>query len=185
MTSAEDKAPDAPVKPKRILPRGGKWPAAVAEARRREATPPVRQASQAERQPKERRVNPAGALWAKAEAAGRSGRALLQAGDWDGAANRAYYAAFSAARAVLARFRASLADSKGHSTIVRRFEKHLVSERGFDPALGRHFFGRLSHVRWVADYGEARLDEAAARAAIGDAERFLAVAGPYMKKAKP
>ena len=123
-------------------------------------------------------------LWAKARAAERSARLLGESGDFDGAANRAYYAAFSAARAVLAGVRASLAESKGHSAIVRRFEKHFVQERGLDPAFGRSFFGRLSHARWVADYDEARVDEMAARAMLGEAERFLATVEPFLKKAK-
>ena len=91
---------------------------------------------------------------------------------------------FSAARAALAGVRASLAESKGHGTIVRRFEKHLVQERGLDPAFGRSFFGRLSHARWVADYDDVRNDEAAARAMLGEAERFIAVVEPFLKKAK-
>lgn len=109
---------------------------------------------------------------------------MADAGDWDGACNRAYYAVFSAARAVLAGVRASLARSKGHGTIVRRFEKHLVQERGLDPVFGRSFFGRLSHARWMADYDEERVDETAARAMPGEAERFLAAVEPFLKKAK-
>lgn len=169
MTSAESKALDAPAARKRVLPRRGK--------RSQRATPETQHT-------KKRRENPAHNLWGKAQAAARSAKALSDAGDWDGATNRAYYAVFSAARAVLAGVRASLADSKGHSTIVRRFEKHLVQERGLDPAFGRSFFGWLSHARWVADYDEARVEETAARAMLGEAERFLAAVEPFLKKAK-
>lgn len=183
MTSADDKVLEAPIKPKRVLPRGGKRPATASKPHAA-ASPAAGQARQKEPQRKERRPNPGRHLWAKAQSAARSSQLLAEAGDWDGAANRAYYAVFSAARAVLAGVRASLARSKGHSTIVRRFEKHLVQERGFDPVFGRSFFGRLSHVRWVADYDDAPADEAAARAMPGEAERFLAAVEPFLKKAK-
>ena len=62
----------------------------------------------------------------------------------DGAINRAYYAAFGAARAALATARFAQASSKQHGTIYRRFEKLFVQERGFDPSLGRPLFHRLS-----------------------------------------
>jgi uncharacterized protein (UPF0332 family) len=166
MTSADSKELHAPVKPKRVPPRR------------------VKRRSQQQQEAPKRRVNPAAALWGKAQAAARSAKVLSDAGDWDGATNRAYYAVFSAARAVLAGVRASLADSKGHSTIVRRFEKHLVQERGLDPVFGRFFFGRLSHARWVADYDDVRNDETIARERLGEMERFLAAVEPFLKKAK-
>ena len=183
MTSADDKVLGAPVKPKRVLPRGGKRPPTASRSRG-ETSAAVRQATQTEPLRKERRANPASNLWAKAQAAARSAKLLSDAGDWDGAINRAYYAVFSAARAALAGVRASLAESKEHRTIVRRFEKHLVQERGFDPVFGRSFFGRLSHARWVADYGDVRNDEAGARVMLGEMERFLAAVEPFLKKAK-
>ena len=139
MTSAHDKVLEEPIKPKRVLPR------AASGRRRRPGCPtrlrrqPGRQAE--EPQGKERRPNPARHLWAKAQSAARSSQLLADAGHWDGAANRAYYAVFSAARAVLAGVRARLASSKGHGTIVRPLRKHLVQERGLDPVFGRSFFG--------------------------------------------
>jgi uncharacterized protein (UPF0332 family) len=166
MTSADDTALAKPHEAKHAAPRRRHGRAAAATG-----------------QPKTRRANPARALWGKGQAAARSAQLLLQAGDWDGATNRAYYAAFSAARAVLASVRASFADAKGHATIVRRFEKHLVGERGLDAALGRPLFGRLRHARWVADYSDSVADEATARAVLGEAQRFMAATEPFLKKA--
>ena len=131
-----------------------------------------------------RRPNPAPELWSKAQEASRAARLLSDAGDWNGAANRAYYAAFSGARAALASVRAALADSKGHGTIIRRFERHLIEERSFDSKLGRAFIGNLSHARWVADYDFADVAEDVARASVADAERFLAAVVPFLKKVK-
>ena len=181
---SESKPLDAPAQRKRTLPRGGKGTAAAprvaggampGDALRKTE----QQAGQAKRAP-----NPSNAMWAKAQAAARSARLLADAGDLDGAVNRAYYAVFGATRAALASVRASLAQSKGHSTIVRRFEKHLIGERGFDAALGRRFIGRLSHARWVADYDATGTDRTAAEELIAEAERFLAAVAPHVKKAK-
>jgi uncharacterized protein (UPF0332 family) len=183
MTSSDDTLFDNQVKPRRILPRRGRWSAEEAEKRPRQPAAPAGKAPRAKK-PVVRRPNPAAALWAKGEAAARSAQQLLHAGDWDGAANRAYYAVFSAARAALAGVRASLAASKGHATIFRRFDKHLVTERGLDPAFGRPLFGRLGRVRWVADYSNAGVDETTARATLEEMQRFITAIEPFLKKAR-
>ena len=131
-----------------------------------------------------RRPNPAPELWGKAQEAGRAARLLTEAGDWNGAANRAYYAVFSGARAALASVRAALADSKGHGTIIRRFERHLIEERSFDASLGRSLFNRVSHARWVGDYAFVGVAEDVARTSVADAERFLVAIVPHLKKVK-
>jgi uncharacterized protein (UPF0332 family) len=131
-----------------------------------------------------RRPNPTPELWAKAQEASRAAQLLAEAGDWNGAANRAYYAVFSGARAALASVRAALAASKGHGTIIRRFERHLIEERSFDRSFGRSLFNRMSHARWVADYAFVGVGEDVARTSVADAERFLAAIVPYLKKVK-
>jgi uncharacterized protein (UPF0332 family) len=180
MTPADDNVLEAPVKRKRVLPRRGRWPAAVTDPYRAAG----RHAAAKKPEQKKRRPNPSSALWAKAQAAARSAKLLTDARDWDGTANRAYYAVFSGARAALASVRASLAESKGHGTIVRRLEKHLVGERGLDPDFGRAFFGRLGHVRWLSDYSGVGVEEAAAREMLSEAGRFLAAIEPFARKAK-
>ncbi len=60
--------------------------------------------------------------------------------------------AFAGARAALAMVRSSLAMSKRHGTIFRRFEKHVVQERGLDPSLGKDFLYRQRSARQIADY---------------------------------
>ena len=123
-------------------------------------------------------------LWAKAHVASQSARLLIESGDADGAVNRAYYAVFGAARAALATVRSSLALSKRHGTIYRRFDKHLVQERGFDPSLGRMFLSKQRKARQAADYEEGRGDETVAWAVIGDMDRFVAAVAPLLKKVK-
>ena len=119
-------------------------------------------------------------LWAKAEVAAQSARLLCERGDTDGAINRAYYAVFGAARAALASVRASLAQSKRHGTIFRRFEQHVVAERGFPADRGRAFLSRQMSSRHAADYGEARADEAIARGVVSEMDRFLAEVGSLL-----
>jgi uncharacterized protein len=123
-------------------------------------------------------------LWAKSQVAARSARLLIERGDSDGAVNRAYYAVFGAARAALAAVRSSLAVSKRHGTIYRRFDKHLVQERGFDPSLGRRFLSKQRRVRQAADYEEDRVDGTVALAVLGDMDRFLAAVAPLLKTVK-
>ena len=125
------------------------------------------------------------AFWTKAQTASQSAQVLLERGDADGAVNRAYYATFGAARAALATVRSSLAISKRHGTIYRRFDKHLVQELAFDPSFGRSFLSRQRSVRQSADYEKDRVDEITAREIIGGMQRFLATVEPFLKKAKP
>jgi uncharacterized protein (UPF0332 family) len=91
---------------------------------------------------------------------------------------------FGAARAALASVRASLAQSKKHATILRRFERHLVRERGFPAQFGRSFLGRQMSNRHLADYGELPVNAAAARSMVGDMDRFLAEVGTLVQEAK-
>lgn len=123
-------------------------------------------------------------LWTKAQVAARSALVLLERDDTDGAVNRAYYATFGATRVALASIRRSLAQSKRHSTIVRRFAKYVVEERGFDRSLGRAFLSRQSHARWVADYDEGRVDAADARVVVDEMARFLAAVELFLKGSK-
>jgi uncharacterized protein (UPF0332 family) len=124
-------------------------------------------------------------LWAKAQAAARSARLLGDAGDFDGAINRAYYATFGAGRAALATVRFAQASSKQHGTIYRRFDKLFVQERGLNPSLGQALFQRLSRARAAADYGKSQASAEEAQRALGDMKRFLAAVEPFLNKAKP
>ena len=76
----------------------------------------------------------------KAKIAGQSARLLLAAGDTNGAVNRAYYAMFDAARSALTTIDPELINTKTHASIIRRFGKHLVEQRGFDRSARPNFF---------------------------------------------
>jgi len=120
---------------------------------------------------------------AKAKVTARSARLLLEAGDTNGAVNRAYYAMFDAARAALAAVDPELLKTKTHASIIRRFGKHLVEDRGFDRSLGR-IFSQAEDARLAADYEQERVDEPAAHLIVGEMERFLSAVEQFLTLAK-
>jgi uncharacterized protein (UPF0332 family) len=111
----------------------------------------------------------------------RSARLLLDAGDASSAVNRAYYAMFYAARAALDAVDAKLLKTKSHATIIRRFGKHIVEERGFERSLGR-LFAQTEDARIGADYGDDPVSEAAARKALEGAERFVSAVELFIER---
>jgi uncharacterized protein (UPF0332 family) len=109
----------------------------------------------------------------KAKTTVRSARLLLEAGDTNSAVNRAYYAMFDAARAALSTVDPKLLKTKRHATVIRRFGRHIVEERGFDRSLGR-LFSQTEDIRVTADYEDEIVDKAEARKALEGAEMFVA-----------
>jgi uncharacterized protein (UPF0332 family) len=124
-------------------------------------------------------------LWIKAQVASRSAALLFESGDIDGAVNRAYYATFSAARTALAAVRPRLAASKRHGTIITRFARYVVQERGFDQTLGRAFFSRQRSARHAADYRDGQVDQAIAQTVIADASRFVTAIEAWLARLPP
>ena len=123
------------------------------------------------------------ALWNKATKAARSARTLLADGDVDGAINRAYYAMFYAARVALAAVDRDLATAKSHATIVRRFGKHIVKERGLDVRMGR-LLARIGETRRAADYEEEAVAAGEATSVIEDMDKFFAAVEGFIKSTK-
>ncbi len=92
-------------------------------------------------------------LIAKAERALESARLLQNAGDVDGACNRAYYAMFDAAKAAMLVKAPSIdpAIGKTHSGMIAAFGLLLVKTGLVPVELGRAF-NRAQNIRQVADY---------------------------------
>ena len=122
-------------------------------------------------------------FWAKAVAASVAARLLHEHGHPDGAANRAYYAMYHAARVALAHLDGALAESKRHQTMIRRFSKHYVRERGVDPDLGRAF-NRAFELRMMADYEPVSIEIEDARNSLNAAEMFLRTVEDFLGAAK-
>jgi uncharacterized protein (UPF0332 family) len=97
----------------------------------------------------------------KAERARISAELLLAEGDLDGACNRAYYAMFDAARAVMmataTRFDPST--TKTHGGFIAVFGQEMVRTGRVSVEMGR-LLNRAHEIRLVADYrGEAVMEE--------------------------
>ena len=115
------------------------------------------------------------ALMAKADTACLSARALLDLGDVDGAANRAYYAMFDAARAALLASGAPVEPDIGrtHSGLIGAFGKFLVKNGPVSKEVGR-LLNRAHEIRLVADYNSNSVESADAKEMVAQAETFVA-----------
>jgi uncharacterized protein (UPF0332 family) len=120
---------------------------------------------------------------AKAKTTARTAHLALKAGDTNSAVNRAYFTMFDAARAALAAIDPELLKAKTHASVIRRFGKYLVEERGFDRSLGR-IFSQAEDARLAADYETEQVDEAAARVIVDEMDRFVAAVEQFLERAK-
>ena len=113
-------------------------------------------------------------LFAKAQTAATSARILLDAGDVDGACNRAYYSMFDAARAALLAcgIDESIVNTKTHSGLISKFSLELVKSGQVSVELGKSL-NKVEDLRLMADYkGNAILEEDASWA-VNQAEIFV------------
>ncbi len=112
---------------------------------------------------------------------------LLDAGDSDGACNRAYYAMFDAARAALL---ASGAQAEGetartHSGLISAFSLHLVKTGRVAVELGKAF-NRTQELRTVADYKGDLIEKDDAAWAVKQAAEFVqTIRATFMPKPAP
>ena len=90
---------------------------------------------------------------AKAAHASRSACLLLEAGENEGACNRAYYAMFNAAHAALLWSGAHInpAETKKHNSLIAAFGRHLVPTGLLPSELGKSL-NRAESIRILADY---------------------------------
>lgn len=113
-------------------------------------------------------------LLAKADQAAASAKLLLDAGDADGACNRAYYAMFDAARAALlasgAKVEAGI--SRTHSGLISAFSLHLVKTGRVPIELGKSL-NKAEELRLIADYKGDPIEQTAASWVVAEAGRFV------------
>lgn len=124
----------------------------------------------------------ADALMAKAKRACASARLLLNAGDVDGASNRAYYAMFDAARAALLAANAPVPADIGrtHGGLISAFALHLVKNGPVSNELGKAL-NRAEEIRLVADYKGDMVEFEDAREIVDQAEVFVeAIRGEFI-----
>ena len=94
---------------------------------------------------------------AKAVRALESAAALLEKVDFEGSANRAYYAMFHAARGALASRNVEIRSRK-HGTLVGQFSRHFIAGGTLPKAFGRTI-NEVQKLRHVGDYDALRWHE--------------------------
>jgi uncharacterized protein (UPF0332 family) len=112
-------------------------------------------------------------LLAKADRAALSAKMLFEAGDADGACNRAYYAMFDAARALL--ISAGQEVGKTHSSVISAFGNSFVKKGTFPPEMGR-VLREAEAFRMAADYRGSSVQLSDAKAIVDEALAFVAAA---------
>ena len=109
---------------------------------------------------------------AKAKAALNSAKRDLAAQDYDGAANRLYYAMFHAARAAL--FSVGASAQGKHGTIMAQFGLRFCKNGPLPVEFGRAL-NEAAELRSEGDYGPTSLAASDVAAYVETAERFAAV----------
>ena len=117
-------------------------------------------------------------LMAKARRAVLSAKVLLDAGDADGACNRAYYAMFDAARAALIASGAPVVAelARTHNGLISAFSLHLVKTGRVPVELGKSL-NKVEDLRLIADYKGEPLDLSFAKWAVEQASQFVSAMG--------
>ena len=125
-------------------------------------------------------------LWEKGRTAARSARLLVDpaVADANGAVNRAYFAMFHAARTALAAVDPHLGQVKRHATVIGRFGRHMVKDRGLDVQLGRDL-SLAFDLRTIADYEPVTIDLGDAAELVGTTEGFVAAVELFITQWKP
>lgn len=109
----------------------------------------------------------------KAGRAAASARLLLNAGDVDGACNRAYYAMFDAARAALLIAAGDASEARTHNGLIAGFGLRLVKPGHVSVQLGKAL-NRVFEIRQAADYTEQAVSQENAGWAVDQADAFVA-----------
>ena len=113
-------------------------------------------------------------LFGKASRASVSARLLLDAGDVNGACNRAYYAMFDAARAALIASGAPVQPEVGrtHGGLISAFSLHLVKAGRIPIEYGK-VLNKAAEIRLIADYTEGEVTADTARWLVDQAVEFI------------
>ncbi len=119
-------------------------------------------------------------LMRKADRALASARLLLDAGDTDGACNRACYAMVDSARAALSG-EDTAETTRTHGGLIAAFGLQLVKSGRLPRELGR-MLNRAEEVRLLADYTGGSVEPAEAREARSQAETFVEAMRDYLNR---
>jgi uncharacterized protein (UPF0332 family) len=125
-------------------------------------------------------LKPAG-LIARARRSAASAKLLFDAGDLNGACNRAYYAMFDAARAALFAGDESVNSEaiKTHSGLIAAFSLHVIKP-GLIPAQYGRSLRQVDQIRLIADYSDEGVDRERGLSAIEQAKHFIEAVSSYV-----
>jgi uncharacterized protein len=124
-------------------------------------------------------------LWDLVDEVADEARDLMRLGRYRGAVSRAYYAIFSAARALLVEHAGfEEADVRRHAAVQKLFSEHLVNPGLMPPEFGTGL-RRLSAKRADADYHGSPIEENQAVETLTFMERFLETAARVGRFSQP
>ena len=120
-------------------------------------------------------------LIARARRSATSAKLLFDAGDLNGACNRAYYAMFDAARAALLASNEPVKSEviKTHSGLIAAFSLHLIKPGRIPMQYGKSL-RQMDQIRLIADYSDEEVDRDTALSAIEQANHFVDAVGSYL-----
>jgi uncharacterized protein (UPF0332 family) len=120
-------------------------------------------------------------LIARARRSAASAKLLFDAGDINGACNRAYYAMFDAARAALLAADEPVKSEviKTHSGLIAAFSL-LVTKPGLIPARYGKSLRQVDQIRLIADYSDEEVDRERGLSVIEQANHFIEAVGSYV-----
>lgn len=119
-------------------------------------------------------------LWAKALEAAKAAHLLFATGDYNGSANRAYYAMFDAARTLLRQNQNMNADAmRKHATTIGQFSLFYVRTGILDKEHGRAINNAFNE-RSRGDYSEMFIFHDDAAVVLADMDAFLAAVAPLL-----
>jgi uncharacterized protein (UPF0332 family) len=121
-------------------------------------------------------------LIARARRSATSAKLLFDAGDLNGACNRAYYAMFDAARAALLASKEPVKSEviKTHSGLIAAFSLHLIKPGRIPMRYGKSL-REMDQIRLIADYSDEEIDRETALSAIEQANHFVEAVGSYLR----
>jgi uncharacterized protein (UPF0332 family) len=125
-------------------------------------------------------------LISKARRSVTSAKLLLDAGDVNGACNRAYYAMFDAARAALLAGDDPVKSEmiKTHSGLIGAFSLDLVKP-GHIPAQYGKSLRQADQIRLIADYTDEEIDRESGASAIERTHHFIEAVESYLARLTP
>ncbi len=115
----------------------------------------------------------------QAERCIKSAKLLLNEADYNGAANRSYYAVFHCMRAILA---TDEVDFKRHSGVIAYFRKEYIKTGKFDTSISE-WIAELFDIRSFSDYQDFYLvTKEAILIQVQRAEQFYTIVREYLQK---